>query len=226
MTPQAVQQSFESLKANHESWLSAKEEAGSFLRQWYRTTHGVNSFSNAEDMSAILEAYWLLAAKRFVDNVCMTLDKKIMGALAHRMQEECYKFVHDDVKLARFFEEDAKLVVRKKELTEKRDRLSKANAAMANIQVRKSGTQQVRVTVTAGPLGLGLSLAEESNRCVVRGFRPMPDGQRNPGQEAGVQLGDVLEQLDGMHLGSFQEAIERLKQRRGTVVLTLLREKD
>lgn len=45
-------------------------------------------------------------------------------------------------------------------------------------------------------------------------------------QEAGVQLGDILEQLDGMHLGSFQEAIERLKQRRGTVVLTLLRQKD
>lgn len=44
-------------------------------------------------------------------------------------------------------------------------------------------------------------------------------------QEAGVQLGDTLEQLDGVHLGSFQEAIERLKQRRGTVVLTLLRQK-
>lgn len=37
-------------------------------------------------MSAILEAYWLLAAKRFVDNVCMALDKKIMGAMAHKMQ--------------------------------------------------------------------------------------------------------------------------------------------
>lgn len=41
-----------------------KEEVGSFLKQWYRNTHGVNSASNAEDMSVILEAYWLLAAKR------------------------------------------------------------------------------------------------------------------------------------------------------------------
>lgn len=49
--------------------------------------------------------------------------------------EECYKFVHDDAKLGRFFQEDAKLVLRKQELIEKRDRLSKANAAMANIQV-------------------------------------------------------------------------------------------
>lgn len=51
------------------------------------------------------------------------------------LSEECYKFVHDDAKLGRFFEEDAKLVLRKQELVEKRDRLSKANAAMANIQV-------------------------------------------------------------------------------------------
>ena len=43
-----MQQSFEAVKPNHESWIGAKEEAGSFLRQWYRTTHGVNSFSNAE----------------------------------------------------------------------------------------------------------------------------------------------------------------------------------
>lgn len=44
--------------------------------------------------------------------------------------------MHDDAKLGRFFEEDEKLVLRKQELIEKRDRLSKANAAMANIQVR------------------------------------------------------------------------------------------
>ena len=56
--------------------------------------------------------------------------------------EECYKFVHDDDKLGRFFEEDAKLVLRKRELIEKRDRLSKANAAMANIQVPCSSYSQ------------------------------------------------------------------------------------
>jgi Dynamin GTPase effector domain len=98
-------------------------------------TH-TNSASNAEDMSAILEAYWLLAAKRFVDNVCMTLDKAVMGDVARHMQEECYRFVQDDARLARFFEEDSKLLARKKELTLRRDRLSKASAAMANIQVR------------------------------------------------------------------------------------------
>lgn len=54
---QAVQQSFEAVKPNHESWIGAKEEAGSFLRQWYRTTHGVNSFSNAE--VGLCYGFWL-----------------------------------------------------------------------------------------------------------------------------------------------------------------------
>ncbi len=77
----AVQEAFANVKEKgldkHAGWAAAKDEVGASLRQWYRNTHGVNSFSNAEDMSAILEAYWLLAEKRFVDNVCMTLDKYI-----------------------------------------------------------------------------------------------------------------------------------------------------
>jgi predicted metalloprotease with PDZ domain len=79
----------------------------------------------------------------------------------------------------------------------------------------------VRVTVTLGHLGLGLSLAEEAGKVIVKGFRPMPDGQRNPGQEAGVRLGDALLAVDSHKLGSFQEAIDKLKQCRGNVVLTL-----
>jgi hypothetical protein len=43
-----------------------KEEVGAYMQQWYRNTHGVNCASNAEDMSVILEAYWILAAKRCV----------------------------------------------------------------------------------------------------------------------------------------------------------------
>ena len=41
-------------------------------------------------MSAILEAYWHLAAKRFVDNACMLLDERVMGELVNKMQEHCY----------------------------------------------------------------------------------------------------------------------------------------
>jgi interferon-induced GTP-binding protein Mx1 len=113
------------------------------------------------------------------------------------MQEQCYVFVHDKDKLAKFFEEDADLVARRLEATNKRDRLAKANAAMANIQVERGGLglgpTRVRVTVALGQAGLGLQLADEGGRLVVRGFRAM-EGP-NPGMEAGIKAGDVIDQV-------------------------------
>lgn len=55
----------------------------------------------------------------------MVLDERVMGTLCSRMQEQCYVFVHDEEKLAHFFEEDAALVARRADLTSKRDRLAK-----------------------------------------------------------------------------------------------------
>ena len=114
------------------------------------------------------------------------------------MQEQCYVFVHDKDKLAKFFEEDADLVARRLEATNKRDRLAKANAAMANIQVERGGLgmgpTRVRVTVALGQAGLGLQLADEGGRLVVRGFRTM-EGGPNPGVEAGIKAGDVIDQV-------------------------------
>ena len=69
----------------------------------------------------------------------MVLDERVMGALVASMQEQCYVFVHDKEKLSKFFEEDSDLVTRRHEAQKKRDRLAKANAAMANIQVTGAG---------------------------------------------------------------------------------------
>jgi interferon-induced GTP-binding protein Mx1 len=127
--------------ANHSnqsgSWQATKEHVGASLRSWYRAAHGVSSSANAEDMSAILEAYWTLASKRFIDNACMCLDDRILGTLCGKLQEQCYQFVHDENKLQAFFTEDAALVASRSSLEEKRDRLLKANTAMANIQVNR-----------------------------------------------------------------------------------------
>mgnify|MGYP002044263723 CR=1 FL=1 len=67
----AIERAFGSLQsATADSWSAAKEEVASSLRTWYRQTHGVDSGANAEEMAAIMEAYYTLASKRFVDNVC------------------------------------------------------------------------------------------------------------------------------------------------------------
>ena len=114
------------------------------------------------------------------------------------LQEHCYVFVHDEDKLSSFFEEDTEIVAKRSELAAKRDRLAQANAAMANIQLERqvmAGPKAVRVTIAIGSNGVGLQLADEGNKLVVRGFRPMPDGIPNPGQDAGVQLGDQIDQV-------------------------------
>eukprot|EP00752_Nemacystus_decipiens_P003527 g3253.t1 len=92
--------------------------------------------------------------------------------------------------------------------------------------VRKPVTHEVQVRATVGARGLGLVLAEEQegSQWVVKGFRPMPGGKPNPGQAAGIKAGDKLQQLGGVHLGSYRDGIELLKQQRGPVFITVRRQ--
>ena len=90
-----------------------------------------------------------------------------------------------------------------------------------------SGPERVRVTVSVGKVGVGLQLADEGGRLTVRGFRDMPGGAANPGKEAGCLLGDVIDQVNGEHVGSFHGGISLLKglATDAMATLTLLREK-
>ena len=81
------------------NWTAAKDQVFQNLRQWYRSTHSISALANAQDMSAILEAYWNLSAKRFVDQCCMLTDKILLGRLSSALQEFMYKYVRDDKKL-------------------------------------------------------------------------------------------------------------------------------
>lgn len=164
----AVENAFRTVKAGTESWDSVKEEVAGNMKSWYRHTHGVNSASNAEDMSVILEAYWTLSAKRFIDNACMVIDRGILGALPGRINEELYKFVNDDSRLQAYFEEDGSLVSKREELVRTRDRLIKAASAMSIIPTMRREPYKVEVEIPMGPLGLGLSLAEEEGKVSVQ----------------------------------------------------------
>jgi len=215
------------------SWQAAKEHVASAMRSWYRDAHGVSSAANAQDMAAILEAYWTLASKRFVDNACMTLDQHILSTLGPKLQEQCYQFVHNEQQLESFFTEDPKIVAKRKDLIQLRDRLVKANTAMASIQAHRAppprhstgsrqpdsahngishgdissvGGQLIRITIDIGKAGLGLQLADEGGRVVVRGFRP-----GSPAQQAGMNLGDILLEINGAIPGTFMGTIQKLK---------------
>ena len=95
----AVETCFDDAKNPPGNWDGLKEEIYAGLRQWYRKTHSVSPLASAKDMSAIMEAYWHLSAKRFIDNCCMLVDKSILGKLPNAVQDEMFKFIKDDEKL-------------------------------------------------------------------------------------------------------------------------------
>lgn len=95
----AVEESFESAKNPGSNWNGLKEEVFVNMRQWYRNTHAISAIASAQEMSAIMEAYWNLSAKRFVDNCCMITDKDVLGKLPEAIQDSMYQFIKDDSKL-------------------------------------------------------------------------------------------------------------------------------
>lgn len=69
------------------------------IRDWYKTTHSVSPQASAADMAEIMEAYWNLSSKRFIDNCCMMTDADLLGDLPARLQDEMYEFLGDDKKM-------------------------------------------------------------------------------------------------------------------------------
>lgn len=45
---------------------------------WHHN-NSVTALASAQEMCCMLEAYWMLSAKRFTDNVCMLVDREILG---------------------------------------------------------------------------------------------------------------------------------------------------
>jgi len=137
---EAVNTCFDNAKTPASNWAALKDEVFQSMRQWYRSTHSVSPLASAQDMCAILEAYWTLSSKRFVDNVCMVVDREVMGKLSSSMQEQMFRFVRDDSKLESFFTEDPLLVQKRGALESRRDRLTQASTALAKVQARPSST--------------------------------------------------------------------------------------
>ena len=50
-------------------------------------------------MTEIMEAYWNLSSKRFIDNCCMMSDSDLLSNLPPTIQDKLYEFLKDDAKL-------------------------------------------------------------------------------------------------------------------------------
>lgn len=102
------------------------------LGGWYMQCHGVNVKSKVEDMTIMIEAYWDVATKRVVDNVCMTMEHDFVGKFLKKLEAECFVLATDcmgaegPATLGLLFAEDPVLQDRRRSLIAKRDRLGAA----------------------------------------------------------------------------------------------------
>ena len=105
-------------------------------------THGVNTASKVEDMCTLLEAYWDVATKRLVDNVCMTLEHDFANFSLKKLEESCFLFAADagvpektDL-LERLFLQDPRVVAQRKAAIEKKLRMEAALDALGESGLR------------------------------------------------------------------------------------------
>lgn len=96
------------------------------LGAWYMQYHGVNISSRVEDLSIMIEAYWDVATKRLVDNVCMTMEHDFINKVVREVESQCF-FVatnsgRDEEEMGRLFSEDPAMRRKRQILLEKQDR--------------------------------------------------------------------------------------------------------
>mmetsp|Transcript_7140 Transcript_7140/g.22532 ORF Transcript_7140/g.22532 Transcript_7140/m.22532 type:complete len:735 (+) Transcript_7140:293-2497(+) len=158
---------------------AAKAHVKRQLGKWYMGTHGVNTTSKVEDMCTLLEAYWDVATKRLVDNVCMTLEHDFTNAVLKDLEEATFLFAADvtngddaDAELARLFLQDPRLVEQRNRAKAKRDRMAKALESLSDsgfhVVAQKPETVSAPGAVAAGFVTADQEAANEALKAQER----------------------------------------------------------
>jgi hypothetical protein len=83
----------------------------------------------------------------------------------------------------------------------------------------------VVISVNVGTNGLGVVVVPTSNNQMsVKEYRNMPEGVVNPSKEAGVLIGDIIEEINGAPLTSPEESVKILRGARGWIKFTIRRQ--
>jgi interferon-induced GTP-binding protein Mx1 len=51
--------------------------------------HGVDSYGNKQEMLTLIQAYWDIASRRFIDNLCMNIEKYLIHQLIDEITTQC-----------------------------------------------------------------------------------------------------------------------------------------
>ncbi|KAH8074766.1 hypothetical protein JL721_2339 [Aureococcus anophagefferens] len=167
----------------------AKAHVKRQLGKWYMQTHGVNTTSKVEDMCTLLEAYWDVATKRLVDNVCMTLEHDFTNAILKQLEEACFMFAAEmslddkETELARLFLEDPQLLEQRAAARDKRDRMTKALASLSesgfNVVAAKPQTEEEQApsAIAAGFVTKDQEAANDKPQARRQPTPPPPPGR-------------------------------------------------
>ncbi|KAJ1460259.1 P-loop containing nucleoside triphosphate hydrolase protein [Pelagophyceae sp. CCMP2097] len=143
------------------------------LGKWYMQTHGVNTTSKVEDMCTLLQAYWDVATKRLVDNVCMTLEHDFTAKLLNELEAAAFLYAAElgapdkALDLERLFREDPTILEARRLALGKKTRIEQALASLA-AEAPDVVAQAPRDTATEAPKSVSGGFASE------RATRPPP----------------------------------------------------
>jgi interferon-induced GTP-binding protein Mx1 len=83
--------------------------------------HGVDSQGNQQEMTTLIQAYWDIASRRFIDNVCMCIEKEFVSTLVNEVETQgtLLGISMSDTEVKHLMKEDDQVSFRRNELIEK-----------------------------------------------------------------------------------------------------------
>ncbi len=80
--------------------------------------HGVDSHGNKQEMLTLIQAYWDICSRRFIDNVCMNIEKYFIHQLINELEMSCtlFSISIDEKEVLDIMKEDEQIIQRRKEL--------------------------------------------------------------------------------------------------------------
>lgn len=170
------------MSSNEKVRALAKAHVKRQLGRWYMQTHGVNTTSKVEDMCTLLQAYWDVATKRLVDNVCMTLEHDFTANLLKEFESECFLFAAEyaapdkELELSRLFREDPAVVEVRRAAKAKQSRLTDA---LESLKQAAPDVVAARPDRAAAPKALYAGFFQQPNDADTRALNTAYDDLRD-----------------------------------------------
>lgn len=84
--------SVDSQVVNQQNKYALEEDVRLRLGHWYMRRHGVDSMGNKQELITLIQAYWDIASRRLIDNVCMCIEKEFLAGFINELETQSTLF--------------------------------------------------------------------------------------------------------------------------------------